>query len=528
MDWMVVGLVALVVVAVIGFLCSIYRVAKVDKALIITGGKEPVIKVSGGGFVIPIFRKAQFFDLCMITVTENGDEVKTVTSVPITVGWTAQIRPCNENVDILKKAVVSFMERDTEAIKEDVKRTLTGSLRGVVAKLTPEQVQSDLEGFKAAVKESVEDELLEMGLTLVSLNIADVTDHNGYYDDLAAKDREAKRREAAKVRAEADQQIREAEAEADKIAKQRELEAELAVAEKERDNSLRMAEFKIEKDRANADAEIAGQLQATVRAQEIATQEGRVAVVQQEQANLAAQKAQEVAKTEAETAKIKATIEAEQKSDVAVIEAKANAQVQEQKASGTAKAAEVEATGKAKALEAEASGKARALEVEATGKAKAIEAEATASANATKAKGEAEAEIIAKKGAAEAEATRARLLAEAEGEKELAAARASNDKVNFEIEKVKIEAEARIQIATKTAEIMAEIGKNAEFVNIGGAATGGSGNVLLDTLAGVPGLMKVLDSENHALNGRSFNEEVKDLVESTVGPVKGLLATTEK
>ena len=62
---------------------------------------------------------------------------------------------------------------------------------------------------------------------------------------------------------------------------------------------------------------------------------------------------------------------------------------------------------------------------------------------------------------AEAEAIRARLLAEAEGEKQLAEARASNEKVNFEIEKLKIEAQARIEIATKTAQIMAEIGKNA-------------------------------------------------------------------
>ena len=30
------------------FLASIYKVASIDKVLIITGGKEPVIKISGG------------------------------------------------------------------------------------------------------------------------------------------------------------------------------------------------------------------------------------------------------------------------------------------------------------------------------------------------------------------------------------------------------------------------------------------------------------------------------------------------
>ena len=42
------------------FLCAIYKVADIDKALIITGGKQPKIVVSGGSFVIPIFRKASF------------------------------------------------------------------------------------------------------------------------------------------------------------------------------------------------------------------------------------------------------------------------------------------------------------------------------------------------------------------------------------------------------------------------------------------------------------------------------------
>ena len=60
-----IGIAVVALAVLIIFLCSIYKVADIDKALIITGGKEPIIKVSGGSFVIPIFRKAQYFDLCM-------------------------------------------------------------------------------------------------------------------------------------------------------------------------------------------------------------------------------------------------------------------------------------------------------------------------------------------------------------------------------------------------------------------------------------------------------------------------------
>jgi len=301
-------------------------------------------------------------------------------------------------------------------------------------------------------------------------------------------------------------------------------DTELQIAEKQRDNDLKKAGFKAETDKANADAEVAGRLQQTIRQQEIATQEGRVAVVQQEQANLAAQKRQEVVRTESETNKIQAEIKASEEAKVAEINAAANAKVAETKAAGEAKALEAEATGKAKAAETEALGRARAVEAEATGEAKAVEAKATAEANAIKAKGDAEADIIAKKGTAEAEAIRARLLAEAEGEKELAAARASNEKVNFEIEKLKIEANMRVEIATNTAKIMADIGKNAEFVNIGGGMmpNGGTGNVLIDTMSGIPGMMKVLDAQNQALNGKDFREEVSGLVAAVADPIKGI------
>lgn len=497
MNWIVpIGIGIVILLMIIIFLCKIYKVAEMDKALIITGGKEPIIKVSGGSFVIPIFRKADYFDLCMLTVPADSDEIKTKTSVPIVVDWTAQIRPNTKDLQILKKAIVSFKERGNDGIIDDVKLTLMGAVRGVVATLTPEQVQNDKETFKEEIMKSVKDELDEMGLELVSLNIQDITDNNGYYDDIAAIDREEKRKEAEKVKAMANQQIRQQSAESEKVAKQSELDTELQIAEKNRDNDLKKAAFKIETDKANADAEIAGELQKTIRMQEVAEQEGKVEVVRQEQANLAAQKEKEVTKTKAEAEKIKAEIKAEEEANVAKINAEANAKV---------------------------------METDALGKAKAIKTEAAANAEKIKVEGETEAEIITKKGIAEAEAEKAILLAKAEGEKALAEARAGNDKVNFEIEKIKIENEAKVQIATNMATVMAEIGKNAEFINIGGSANGSNGNVLIDTLSQIPGLMKTLDVSNNALNGKSFNDSISDVVRAVTEPLKGLgvLSTSE-
>ncbi len=488
-----------VIIGLIVFCCCIYRVAPIDKALIITGGSEPKIKVSGGSFVIPIFRKAQYFDLCMLTVKADKDEIKTVTAVPIITDWTAQIRPDTSDVENLKKAVISFKERGQEGIINDVKLTLTGAVRDIVASMTPEEVLKDKVLFAQKIRETVDDEMKNMGMELVSLNIQDITDNNHYYDNIAALDMEDKRLAAENKKAIIDQDVRKQKAEAEKIASQSELDSELAIAEKNRDNSLKKAGFKAETDKANADAEVAGELQRTIRLQEVAEQEGRVEVVRQEQANLAAVKHKEVVVTQAEAEKEKVRIAAEADANVKKIDADAQVLVAEKQASAT--------------------------KISADATAEKIKKEGQAEADVTKQKGLAEAEVAKQRGLAEAEAEKAKLLAQAEGERALAEARASNEKVNFEIEKVKIEADARITIATKTAEIMAELGKNAEFVNIGGSSSGaGTGNVLLDTLAGVPTLMKKLNVENEALNGKPFNSELNELVAAIAGPIKGLLS----
>ncbi len=505
------GVVVAVSIAIIVFLCMTYRVADIDKALIVTGGKEPVIKVSGGSFVIPIFRKAQYFDLCMLTVKADRDEIRTVTSVPIITDWTAQIRPDASHHENLKKAIMSFKERGQDGIITDVKLTLTGAVRDIVASMTPEAVLRDKAEFAQKVRDTVEDEMRNMGMELVSLNIQDISDNNHYYDNIAAIDMEDKRLAAENKRAMIDQDVRKQKALSEQIASHSELDSELAIAEKQRDNSLKKAEFRAETDKANADAAVAGDLQRTIRMQDVAAQEGRVEVIRQEQANLAAEKEKEVVATRAEAEKTRRLIEAAATADVQKIDAEAKVTV---------------AARNANAIKIQADAVAEKTRKEGQAVADITTQKGMAEAKVAKEKGLAEAEIAKQKGLAEAEAERAKLMAQAEGERALAEARASNEKVNFEIEKLKIQTTAQVEIATRTAQVMANIGQNAEFVNIGGnssALTGKTGNVLLDTLSGIPELMKVLNAENQALNGKSINEEVSGLVGAVAEPMKGLL-----
>lgn len=503
---------------------SMYKVASIDKALIITGGKEPKIIVSGGAFVIPIIRKADTFDLCMITVKAPDDEIMTSTAVPIVADWTAQIRPDVQDPEKLKTAIISFKERGKDGIANDVKLTLMGAVRDVVASMTPEQVLTNKDKFKSEVESTVADEMIKMGLELVSLNIQDVSDKNNYYANIASIDAADKQQEADIKAAKVDRNIREkqaieqqeaeiAEANSKKNSALAAMDAEQAEAEKRKETDIKKAQYKTETDTAQADAEIAKELQATIRQQEVEQRKGEVEVIKQEQANLAAQKERDVKITRAEAEKETKRINAIAEANVAKTKAEADVTVAENNAIAVQKNADAEAS-----------------KIKVTGHAEAeiSKAKAEAAAEGKKADLLAEAEGTKAKMLAEAEGIKAQKLAEAEGERALAEARAANDKVNYEIESLKIRTDAQVQIATKTAQIMANIGQNAEFVNIGGSTLpglsgdGATGNVLIDTLSQIPSLMKILNTENQALNDCDVTDEVKKLSDAALSGLGAL------
>lgn len=539
----IVGIIIAVVVFII-LAKSMYKIADVDKALIITGGKKPRIITSGGAFVIPIIRKADFFDLCMLTVSASKDQIMTKTAVSIVVDWTAQIRPDRSDLQKLETAIISFKERGPEGIKNDVRLTLTGALRNVVASMTPEEVLADKEAFTRNVEQSVTDEMSNMGLELVSLNIQDITDSEGYFDNIAFLDKAEKQKTADIKEAETDRITREekanqglaaqkAEAAAERDAAIAKMEAEQVQNDMRRETDLKIAENKIATETAQANAEVAKELQQTIRAREVEEQRGAVAITRQEQLNLAAQREKAVAITRAEAEKATKEIAAAADASVEKIAAENKIAVAERIADSQRKKAQGDADvqrTEAEARENVAEHEAAIVRFTAEAAADRVRAEGQAEADANKAKLMAEAEGIRARQAAEAEGIKAKKLAEAEGERALAEARAANDKVNFEIERLKIDADARVKIATATAEIMADIGQHAEFVNIGGNnipginGNGGTGNVLVDTLMAMPGLMKVLDTESKALNGVSATEQLKEISDSALSGVRGLTA----
>ena len=530
----IISIVPFIVIAiiVIAALFAMIKTANGNEALVVSGvgatdkNGNPTIKRAGGRVVIPFIQKAKYFDLCVRTAKVEADITKTVTGVPVQIDWAVAYSP-DTTPEGLQRAVCKFLDKNDEQLEQIILDVVSGGVRAVISKMTPEQVMNGKDALDDAVKDQIAKQMEELGFEAI-LSIHEVEDADGstYYKDLAAEDRENRRREAANITAQNNQQIRETEAETDRLAQEKELAAQVFVAERQRDTDVKKAQFEAETAREQARSQMAGELEQQVINQQLEEKKGAVAVMQAEQANRAALKQQEVEVTRAETAKRTTVISAQAEAERRKAEAAGAAEAQKLTAAGEAEAAAVrktrEATATAEARKTEAEGTATARKTEAAAEAEAVKVQAEAEATATRVKGEAEAAATAAKGKAEAEAIEAKGKAEAEAARALSDAQAANDKVNFELKKIEIEQSTRVQVATNIATVMAEVGKNAKFYDFSGSSKAESGGDLLTSVLGrIPMLFAQANAESQAMNGEELTDTVRKLVASVATPIKG-------
>jgi flotillin len=99
--------------------------------------------------------------------------------IPLSVQGVANVKLPGED-PLLSNAVERFLGRTREEIYYIAKETLEGNLRGVLASLTPEEVNEDKQAFAAKLLDEAEHDMSRMGLVLDTLKIQNVTDEVNY------------------------------------------------------------------------------------------------------------------------------------------------------------------------------------------------------------------------------------------------------------------------------------------------------------------------------------------------------------
>lgn len=167
---------------------------------------------SGRGIRIPIIENVRSLDTSTMTVDINVQNAYSRGNIPLNLHAIANVKVCRRE-GVIDNALERFLGRERTEIRDVAKETIEGALRGVLARLTPEQVNEERATFVHVLANDVEDDLNQLGLTIDTLNIQSVTDNVNYLDNIgrsqiAAVLRDAeiseseKRREAEEVVAE--------------------------------------------------------------------------------------------------------------------------------------------------------------------------------------------------------------------------------------------------------------------------------------------------------------------------------------
>ncbi|WP_418275226.1 flotillin family protein [Isoptericola jiangsuensis] len=374
--------VAAIVVAFLAigiFVAQRIRRVPPNQALVIVGrgagrkdetGQKVVI--GGRTFVWPILQQGFAISLeqRQIGITVEGVDSKRI-KIAIKASINFKVRGDEEGV---RRAAQRFLSQQ-ELLTEIIAESLEGSLRSIVGDMTIEEIISDRKGLSDRVVESTKRDLAEQGLQVDILNISDISTPGSDYLANLGRAESARARQVAEV----------SEAEARRASEFAVIEAAEQIAERQKALDLRKSSIKAETDRAQAEAEAAGQLARAEQDRLVAQQEREAlsekARVEQERLDIEVRKPAEAkAYAEVQDANARrdsqnAATEADAFKRTTIAEANKRAAIQDAEASAEAvrRAGEAERDRQvAHAAGIRAEGEARAAATEAEGRAEAV------------------------------------------------------------------------------------------------------------------------------------------------------------
>ena len=379
-------LIITIAVVVIGFLFILgagFVSASPGEIKVISGPRGQRVLHGKTGWKIPILERVDSMTAGMISVdVKTSDYVPTNDYINVKVDAAVKVKIGTENPVLFQAATRNFLYKASDEIADEIRDTLEGHLRAIIGQMELATIVTDRSKFAETVQTNATKDLEEMGLEIVAFNIQGLTDSNGVIENLGIDNTEQIRKEAAKAKAKAQQEIAQQQAESDKLANDARIKADLEIAQKQNELAKRQAALKAEADTEKAKADAAYAIQQEIQRKEIERQTADANIVKQE-------KEAEVKERE---------VKVREQALAAEIKAEADAQKYARQ-----QAAEAEK------LERQAKAEAELFETQKEAEAKKAKSEADKFAQLQ------EAEAIRAKGEAEAEAIRLKLSAEAEG-----------------------------------------------------------------------------------------------------------------
>ena len=216
----------------------------------------------GWAWLIPVFEKVERMDLSTIPVDLRVENGYSKGGIPLRLHAIANVKVASDR-RVMNNAIERFLGRDPEELRRVAKESLEGHLRGIVARMTPEEVNEDRLRFTQELLEEAGEDFNRLGLALDTLKVQNVSDDVEYLDSIGRERLSHVISEAEIAESTAKADAEEAQARAHREGQVANEEAETTI--KKRENELRRVVAELEAT-AKSEEERAEQHALTARA----------------------------------------------------------------------------------------------------------------------------------------------------------------------------------------------------------------------------------------------------------------------
>jgi flotillin len=191
---LLVGAAVFALVAMVLVVKNLMHICQPNQVLIFSGSPRVVdgrrvgyrLVQGGRGVRIPLLERVDSMDLTNMAIEIRVLGAYSRGGIPLTVEGVANVKVASEEPTI-GNAIERFLGKPKGELIRVAKETLEGNLRGVLATLTPEEVNHDRVKFAQSLLHEADQDLKRLGLVLDTLKIQNVSDDKGYLDSLGRK-----------------------------------------------------------------------------------------------------------------------------------------------------------------------------------------------------------------------------------------------------------------------------------------------------------------------------------------------------
>ena len=267
----------LAVLFVIMIVSSLIVICPPNKVAVISGrtrsmsdGRTVGYRILKGGRTlrIPILEKVSWMDLNTIPLEVSVTNAYSKGAIPLNVQGIANVKVSSAE-GLLENAAERFLDRPTEQIGQIAKETLEANLRGVLATMSPEEVNEDRLKFSHQLIDEADDDIKTLGLELDVMKIQNVTDDNQYLDSVGRRLTAEVVKQARVAEAERMAESEAAEAAARERAQIATVQADKNIVEEQNQLRVRTAELEAIAKAKEEEASVAGDIARATAEQEL-------------------------------------------------------------------------------------------------------------------------------------------------------------------------------------------------------------------------------------------------------------------